>query len=135
MGSYRVTTALVRWLIIANMIIGFSTYGLAQDIDSAKMDYESNCGSCHGKNGQGDGPRSEQLRAKPPNLTELAKNNGGVFPSEVLYQIIDGRRTTRAHGTHEMPVWGNVFRTFGPEYIVRNRILAIIGYLKSIQVK
>jgi mono/diheme cytochrome c family protein len=135
MSAYQVTRSVLKWLIVAGTIIGFSTFAIAQDIDFGKMDYESSCGSCHGKEGKGDGPLSEELRTKPPNLTVLAKNNDGVFPGEVLYQIIDGRKTIRAHGSFEMPVWGYVFLNFGPDYIARNRISAIINYLKSIQVK
>jgi len=135
MSAYQVTRSVLKWLIVAGTIMGFSTFGIAQDIDFGKMDYESSCGSCHGKDGKGDGPLSEELRTKPPNLTVLAKNNDGVFPGEVLYQIIDGRKSIRAHGSFEMPVWGYVFLNFGPDYIARNRISAIINYLKSIQLK
>jgi hypothetical protein len=63
----------------------------------------------------------------------IAKKNGGVFPIDVVYRIIDGRGTLRAHGSYEMPVWGSVFLSFGPENVAQNRILAIIDYLKSIQ--
>ncbi len=137
MNANQLQHCAMRWLIVVSTftIISFSPCVSAQDIDFGKMDYESSCGSCHGKNGQGDGPLSQELRTKPTNLTLLAKNNGGIFPSEVLYQIIDGRKSIRAHGSYEMPVWGYVFLTFGPEYVVRNRILAIINYLKSIQAK
>ena len=93
------------------------------------------CAACHGQNGKGDGSVSAELRTKPSDLTLIAKRNGGVFPTEVLYQIIDGRRTIRAYGTYEMPVWGSVFQSSGPENVARNRILAIIDYLKSIQLK
>src|SRR5262245_7081187 len=60
--------------------------------------YETNCAACHGQNGKGDGPVSAELRTKPSDLTLIAKKNGGVFPGDVLYRIIDGRRTIRAHG-------------------------------------
>jgi hypothetical protein len=76
---------------------------------------------------KGDGPVGETLRTRPPDLTLLAKKNEGVFPAEVLYQIIDGRKTLRAHGNYEMPVWGGS--------ISRNRILAIADYLRSLQAK
>ena len=84
-------------------------------------------------NGKGGGPLSGELRTTPSNLTLLAKNNGGVFPAKVLYEIIDGRKTIRAHGSYEMPVWGNVFSR-EPKF-AQTRILAIVDYLKIIQVK
>jgi hypothetical protein len=79
------------------------------------------------------GQSVKELRTRPSDLTLIAKKNGGVFPTDVLYRIIDGRRTIRAHGSYEMPVWGSVFLSSVPENVARNRILAIIGYLKSIQ--
>ena len=133
MNVYQATKVLLKWLVIANAIIGCSAYGFAQDNDSGKMEYQSSCGSCHGTNGKGDGRLSRELRTAPPDLTLLAKKNDGVFPAKVLYEIIDGQKTIRAHGSYEMPVWGNVFS--GEPKFVRTRILAIIDYLKSVQVK
>jgi mono/diheme cytochrome c family protein len=125
----------LRPLVLATAMAAFSTCALSEDIDFGKTNYQSSCATCHGQNGKGDGPVSAELRTKPSDLTLISKRNGGVFPTEVLYQIIDGRRTIRAHGTYEMPVWGFVFQNSGPENVARNRILAIIDYLKSIQLK
>ena len=122
-------------LILASAIVAFSTSASAEDTNLGKVDYESSCAACHGQNGKGDGPVSAELRTKPSDLTMIAKHNGGIFPADVLYQIIDGRRTLRAHGTYEMPVWGSVFRRSEPEDVARKRILALVAYLKSIQLK
>jgi hypothetical protein len=132
MSTHRIRF-LVRPLILATAISSFSAYGFTEDADFGKTDYESSCAACHGKNGKGDGPVSRELRTRPSDLTLIAKNNGGVFPSDVLYRIIDGRRTIRAHGNYEMPVWGSAF--LGPEDAGRKRIMAIIDYLKSIQLR
>jgi mono/diheme cytochrome c family protein len=102
---------------------------------SAQMDYETSCASCHGKSGKGDGPVAAELRTRPPDLTILARKNDGVFPGEVLYQIIDGRKTIRAHGTYEMPVWGFVFQSASGDEAIKSRIFGIIDYLKSMQIK
>jgi mono/diheme cytochrome c family protein len=122
-------------MIVADTIAGFSSCGLAEDIDFGKTEYEASCAACHGQNGKGDGPVSVELRTKPSDLALIAERNGGVFPADVLYRIIDGRRTIRAHGTFEMPVWGPVFLRSGSEDAVRGRILAIIAYLRSMQLK
>src|SRR5215470_17204502 len=145
MRYYRETLALVSMhqavkltfkpLILAGALAAFSTCGLAEDTDLGKMTYESNCAACHGQSGKGDGPVSVELRTKPTDLTLIAKRNGGVFPAEILYRIIDGRKTIRAHATYEMPVWGFVFIRSDPEDIARRRILAIIAYLKSLQLE
>ena len=125
----------VMVLIFSSAMGAFTACGFAEDTELGKTEYESHCAACHGENGKGEGPASAGLRTKPSDLTAIAKKNGGVFPTEVLYRIIDGRRTIRAHGTYEMPVWGSVFSGSEPEDAVRNRILAIIEYLKSVQVK
>ena len=129
----RLVNLVVRPLILASAITGFSTCGSAEDIQWGKMTYESSCG--HGQNGKGDGPVSAELRTKPSDLTLITQKNGGVFPAEVLYRIIDGTRTIRAHGNYEMPVWGFIFSRSEPQDLARNRISAIIDYLKSIQLK
>jgi hypothetical protein len=78
---------------------------------------------------------SKALRTRPPDLTILAKNNNGVFPYDRVYEIIDGRNSEIvAHGTHEMPVWG--YRFGPPEpFRLKNRMLAVIEYLKRVQEK
>ena len=125
----------LRPLMVAGVIItGFATSAFCEDGDSGKAAYEASCAECHGQSGKGDGPAGAELRAKPPNLTSMAKRNGGIFPTEIVYRVIDGTRTRRAHGNYEMPVWGSVFGS-EPEDVVRRRILAIIGYLQAIQVK
>jgi mono/diheme cytochrome c family protein len=122
-------------LILAIATISFSTCAFAEDTYSGKMDYEANCAACHGRNGKGDGPLSTELRTKPPDLTLIAQRNDGVFPADLLYRIIDGRRTIRAHGTYEMPVWGLFFLGNDSEGPAPNRILAIIAYLRSMQLE
>lgn len=122
-------------LVIAGVIIGFSTCAWAQDNDFGKMAYEDSCASCHGEDGTGNGPLSQSLKTKAPDLTVIAKNNNGVFPVDKMYEVIDGRKSITSHGTREMPIWGNAFLSFGPEYVVRTRIMAIIDYLSRLQVK
>jgi mono/diheme cytochrome c family protein len=110
----------------AGILGSLTTPGFGQGQDTGRTEYVAHCGSCHGSSGKGDGPVGEALRTHPPDLTSLAKNNGDAFPGEVLHQIIDGRRTLRAHGNYEMPVWGGS--------INQEQMLAIIAYLKSLQV-
>ena len=35
--------------------------------------------------------------------------NNGVFPTNAVYETIDGLKTIPAHGTREMPIWGERF--------------------------
>ena len=102
--------AAFKWLMIAAMIIGFGTCTFAQDIDVGKTEYQSSCAACHGIDAKGNGPVSKELKTRPADLTVLAKTNNGVFPDDMVYQMIDGRnRTVASHGTREMPIWGYRF--------------------------
>ena len=97
--------------------------------------FRTYCASCHGTDARGAGPMSTQLRRLPPSLTSFAVRNGGVFPGERVRRIIDGRDIP-AHGTLEMPVWGDAFRRTREglsEEAAAARIDAIVRYLESIQ--
>jgi mono/diheme cytochrome c family protein len=97
--------------------------------------FRTYCASCHGENGHGDGPLARRLRHVPPDLTRYTEMNHGVFPSERLYRIIDGREVP-SHGDRDMPVWGDAFRSTPDGRTAeqaRARIEAIVGYLRAIQ--
>ncbi len=103
--------------------------------DAGNQLFRTFCASCHGTNGRGNGPLAEQLRRMPPDLTQFTRQNGGMFPSERVYRIIDGRDVP-SHGDREMPVWGDVFR-MAPAGSglggVKARIDAVVRYLEGIQ--
>ena len=82
------------------------------------------------------------MRPSPPNLTLLAKQNGGEFPLEAVVKKIDGREMPRVHGDPWMPVWGTVLSEdaasagkskAAAEEHAQGRVLAITEYLKTIQ--
>ena len=108
-------------------------------------EYTANCAVCHGAGGKGDGPYAASLTVKVPDLTVLTKNNGGVFPANMVFSLIDGRAEVAGHGPREMPVWGEDYLSqAGREYddypinreaFVRGRILALIDHLYQLQVK
>jgi mono/diheme cytochrome c family protein len=116
-----------------------------QDEDLGKRVYVNRCAVCHGLSGKGDGPLATQLKTSVADLTHIQKNNGGVFPFDRLYRVIDGREAVAAHGPREMPVWGSeneVDVTTGfrvnpkdRESYVRGRIIALLGYIYSLQTK
>jgi len=122
----------------------------AQNSDIGRREYVNSCAVCHGDSGKGDGPIVKSLKTSPTDLTTLQKHNGGVFPFGGVYEIIDGRNAIAAHGSHDMPVWGDRFKAYNaelaelalrfktpidPEAFVRDRILALIRYISSLQVK
>ena len=99
--------------------------------------FHAHCAACHGAEGKGDGPVGAALKAKPANLTVLAKNNGGKFPVERVQKFIVGEDSSLAsHGTREMPVWGPIFHQVEEDQDFGNvRIHNLIQYLESIQQK
>lgn len=104
---------------------------------SGKQLYSSYCALCHASDGKGGGPFATQLKVWPPDLTQLAKKNNGVFPEMHVEEAIDGEFNKPAHGTKEMPIWGPVFRSMahGRKDSARVRLGALVTYLESIQDK
>jgi mono/diheme cytochrome c family protein len=110
-----------------------------------KVEYESNCVMCHGASGKGDGFYTQYLKIPVPDLTTIAKRNGGVFPADRLIEVIDGRQALKGHGPRGMPIWGasyteqanEYYRGFGfsGEQYVRARILALVDYLYTLQAR
>jgi mono/diheme cytochrome c family protein len=96
--------------------------------------FRAYCASCHGLGGKGDGPAAPALKAKVPDLTVLARNNGGSFPLARVRKAISGDDVLLSHGSREMPIWGPIFhqveedRDFGAV-----RLENLVKYLGSIQ--
>lgn len=96
--------------------------------------YRAYCAACHGLGGKGDGPAAPALKAKVPDLTRLASNNGGPFPSARVRKTISGDDVLLSHGSREMPIWGPIFhqieedRDFGAV-----RLENLVKFLQSIQ--
>jgi mono/diheme cytochrome c family protein len=96
------------------------------------------CAPCHGLDGKGGGPVALALKNRPPDLTEIARRNGGIFPKArvELFITIDGVKLSPAHGTADMPVWGPTFRSLDPsDARVKVRIANLVAYIESIQAK
>lgn len=116
----------------------------AEKGDVGKREYEANCVLCHGKDLKG-GAYVDMLKVSPPDLTQLTRKNGGVFPFERVYGTIDGRQDVKAHGSREMPIWGMAYQrkaaehyidvNYDPEVYVRSKIFALIDYLNRMQSK
>jgi hypothetical protein len=86
--------------------------------------------------GAGGGGMTPQLRHVPPDLTQLSRKNGGMFPRVRVRRVVEGRDVP-SHGQRDMPIWGDAFtRTEAPsKESSEARINAIIDYLDSIQVR
>jgi mono/diheme cytochrome c family protein len=91
--------AAVLWLLSVAAGCGWVGQPAQHGVDL----YVHHCATCHGLAGRGDGPAAEALSPRP---TDLTRSSAGLAE---LMRVIDGRRTVRAHGSSDMPVWGDVF--------------------------
>lgn len=136
--------------ILLAATLGAAGTGLAAEktvrkVDIGKLEYEANCASCHGVSGKGDGVLKPYLTKSATDLTVVAKQNGGVFPINRVYEVIDGRTDIKAHGGRDMPVWGRDYSVkaaeyyidvpYDPDAYVRAKILALIDYIYRMQAK
>lgn len=115
------------------------------DLAEAKAEFRTYCSACHGPDGRGNGPAAQALKARPPDLTQLTRRAGGTFPKDQVFEKIEGLGMPTAHGTSDMPVWGERFveeelgdgvsleaaRSAGRTTL--HRINRLVNYLKAIQ--
>jgi mono/diheme cytochrome c family protein len=138
--------------LISAAFLGVGGTAIAGDYsgsrDVGRSEYLNSCALCHGQDGKGSGYVIDVLKTAPPDLTTIKKRNGGVFPVERIYDMIDGREIVKGHGDRDMPAWGNRYsqdRVKAAEYYfdvpydmdmyIRGRILALVDYLNRIQRK
>ncbi|MBU3651898.1 MAG: cytochrome c [Limnohabitans sp.] len=130
-------------LLVALPLVASAQSAPARKLDFGQQEFQSRCASCHGRDGKGNGPIADLLRQSPPDLTQLSKQNGGIFPISRVYDSIVGD-SVQAHGSRDMPVWGQLYRLragehyvdtyYDPEAYVRVRVLALVEYLSRLQV-
>lgn len=101
--------------------------------------YKTYCAVCHGIDGRGNGPAVPALRVPPADLTTLSLRNGGTYPwAHVQATLTFGAGTTPAHGSAEMPIWGQLLTTLQPSsrdsaMMTFQRIRNLSNYMKQIQ--
>ena len=132
-------------LSIAVSALATNAFAQQKSVDAGRQEFDATCAPCHGADAKGDGFVGAALKVKPPDLTSLSKNNGGVFPLERIIKVIDGRDQVTAHGSRDMPIWGTRYSVLAAEHYfdvpydqekyVRARILALTDYLNRIQQK
>ena len=132
--------------VFAALTVGFIAITYAQQtFDVGKREYLNSCAACHGTDGKAPAQVLEILKVAPPDLRQLSKKNGGVFPMNRVYESIDGRLGVPSHGTREMPIWGQRLSPeaaptyddypWNAEAFARARILAVIEYIYRLQQK
>lgn len=100
-----------------------------------KAMFDQYCAVCHGKAAKGDGPAAAALKKSPPDLTRISDRNGGVFPELKVSRYIQGLDEVESHGTRDMPMWGDVFKSLDTPDTARRRIFALVEHLRGLQTK
>jgi len=105
---------------------------------SGEQMYKTYCASCHGADGKGNGPAAPALKVPATDLTTLSEKNGGKFPTAHVATVLKFGVENTAHGTAQMPVWGDLMQTLTPASqtrttVVAQRISNLTDYIKQIQ--
>jgi len=129
---------------VASILVILPGLAVAEMDSIGKLEFQKNCAACHGIDGTGaNSPFLDFMKKSPPDLTMIVKNNGGVYPYKRIFAMIQDPDRNRAHGSSDMPVWGDrygmeVGKKYGsldPRYAkeVEARILELVFYLATIQ--
>lgn len=134
------------WFLIVLLVLALATTLVAQPTvknvppsktspsSGAEM-FRSYCAVCHGLDGKGNGPAVPALKTSPGDMTLLSKNNGGKFPELKVFNTIRGEVGYTAHGSKDMPIWGDVFREMGRGDAAQTslRLRNLTKYIESLQ--
>ena len=118
-----------------------SKTGPKANIAAGRELFQQNCSVCHGVDAKGKGsmydPESAEpaKRVPPADLTALSEQNAGKFPADRVRNAIYSKGPIPAHGTPEMPAWGDVFymlKSTNPK-LLEQRVRVLTAYIESIQ--
>lgn len=133
-----------RAFLLATSVAGFLTLLACSaptmpETPEGRAFFSANCVSCHGGAGRGDGPLAAGLEKKPTDLTQLARSNGGAFPTARALSYIYGD-PEQGHLARVMPQFGGAMADDVVPVEVDGvltptpRVLAgLLVYLESIQ--
>jgi mono/diheme cytochrome c family protein len=93
------------------------------------------CAVCHGTEAKGNGPAAVALTKAPSDLTKISERNGGAFPEVKVGRYIEGLDEVASHGTRDMPMWGDVFKSLDTPDTAKRRIFTLVEYLRTLQTK
>ncbi len=142
--SARVSLVLALGVVCAAIVSASPESQTSQQIDKQYQHlihslagpdlFQAYCASCHGSDAKGHGPAAIALKTPVPDLTRLARNNGGKFPDARVRKTIMGEDVIASHGSREMPVWGPIFHQIEEDVDRGNvRLENLVKYLESIQ--
>jgi mono/diheme cytochrome c family protein len=129
---------LLAWIAFGAALAGAASGDPTERQVEGGVLYARYCPACHGPDADGRGPVADVLRQPPTDLRRLGERYGAPLPADRIARFIDGRDRVTAHGTSEMPIWGERFRVPEPEASGREpaidpRIRAMVEWLATIQ--
>ena len=96
--------------------------------------YKEFCAVCHGVDAKGSGPAAAALKVTPSDLTQFARQNGSKYNELRMRGIIANTDAVGAHGTGDMPIWGDIFKSISAnENFGKMRVDALVKYVQTIQ--
>lgn len=104
------------------------------DPTSGAQMYQSYCASCHGTEGNGNGPAVEFLKTPAPDLTRLSLMNGGEYPEARVIAKLRRSSHSQSEATLTMPDWDRLFRSLHSDRSYVNlREYNLTTYIQSLQ--
>jgi mono/diheme cytochrome c family protein len=118
------------------------------DIAAGRELFKQRCSACHGLDAKGakgtglQGPMAiydpqsidPARRVPPADLTALSEQNAGKFPAERVKNAISFNGSIPAHGTPDMPAWGDVFYSLKADpQLLERCVRDLTAYSESIQ--
>jgi hypothetical protein len=104
-------------------IVAVSTLAVSPAVgrpNDGERAYRQYCAVCHGDDGSGNGLLRPEFRTPPTDLTAVGRKTGS-FPRGELLRVIDQSKSVTAHGSRDLPIWGESFwRAAGEEEVDRS---------------
>ncbi len=138
-------------ILVIAMLFSWPVAGAAQDTEihqvpvkptswaSGQQMYREYCAACHGENATGGGPAASACTVTPRDLTKLAAQNGGKFPYNHFYAVMQfgTQLTSPAHGSADMPIWLPLLSSLNEdrEGPALQRMHNLARYVASLQAK
>src|ERR1035438_3137602 len=92
------------------------------------------CAVCHGVDAKGNGPAADALKTRPSDLTQISRRDGNKFPTVQMHRVVGGEDAVAAHGSRDMPTWGNAFKSISADAAsAEMRVNVLVEYLQKIQ--
>jgi mono/diheme cytochrome c family protein len=114
---------------------GSSIFPLVISPTSGKDMYAVYCAGCHGEDGRGEGHSARHCTVPPADLTQLARNNHGIYPAERVCEVLRRGTGQPPKGQGYMPIWEPLLNSLNaePASVTEERIRSLAEYVKTLQ--